>query len=302
MKPITVIVAGLLACLACNAQTHFTKEKMRSDLELYGAEENRLLAERIKTAQPLERKQIVDVIVEMAKEDAGRVTVPFRGNDGNNNEAIRAFEMVLRVGYILSEAGQEDAILEAFGETYMRIEPDTRGALALSLAKCKDPQALQLIDESAREAMEKLLSFNLDLVTLTDSQRFEVNTYVSCLLISVEAMATSVNPSGETRARAILDELAKRSVGRPRLGGAVHKIEDEIERKLGRQIGTVEIPDPPGEDGAVPHPGKLKSKIGDSESTRKSAQTNWRLVFYSLLGISILSVGALILRSRSFHR
>ena len=128
-----------------------SNEELRSELERYSGEGSNSIVERIKTAQPLERKQIVDAIVEMAKEDAGRVTVPFRGNDGNDNATTRARDTILRVGYILSEAGQEDAILEAFGETYMRIEPDTRGALALSLAKCKDPRALQLIDESARE-------------------------------------------------------------------------------------------------------------------------------------------------------
>lgn len=292
MKSLNIIFLSLLGFLACYAQAPMTKEEIRSELDRYSAEDNQSLVARIKTAQPSERKQIVDAIVEIAKEEAERVTLPFRGGGVDDPEAVRSRGTLLNAGHVLGQAAEENAILEAFGESYRKIEPETRAGLARTLASCKDLRALNLVDESARDAVEKLLSF--DMINLSENEKSIAELYAGSLILSLEAMATSVNPAGEGKAHAILVELEKRSVGRPLMDKLIFAIKAEFKANSVLQINADEPSDSLDGRAAATQEDQAIPKIDENRSTTWGfIPTVWRVSSMPKVAVVVMIVAVL---------
>lgn len=276
MKPLIVLFISMLSSLACVAQGPLSKEEIRSELDRYSFQDNRSLLTRIQAAPPLERKQIVDAIVEIAKEEVRGVTLPFLRGGDYNAEMMRSRGTVLNAGYILSEAGEEDAVLEAFSETIRMIEPETRAALAFSLGRCHDPRIVNLIEESAREAVEKLLSF--DLSSLNEDQMKVADLYAGSLITSLDGMLMSGNPAGKEKAEAILADFERRSAGRPLMDKIIFSIKDELRIKLSPERNVGETPDSLNGSSAAWQQDQATPKEDESRSAAsESVPTVWRV-------------------------
>lgn len=288
MKSLAIICLGLLGFMVCNAQAPLTKEEIRVELETYSAEDNHSLVARITTAQALERKQIVDAVVDIAQEEAERVTLPFQGGGVDDPGTVRSRGILLNAGHVLGQAAEEEAILEAFGKSYRRIEPETRAGIARTLALCKDIRALNLIDDSARDAVEKLLG--LDLINLSEDQKVEAELYAASLILSLEAMATSVNPAGEGKARAILADLERRSVGRP----LIDKLVFAIKAESALQISADEPSDSLDWSSTTESPAAAAPEASTSQATEEPKPSRWPLV---LAGVAVLGVLILLIRA-----
>ncbi len=248
----------------------------------------------IRAEPPLERKKILDAVVQIAKAAAEGATLPSKGYGEVDPDGIQSRTAVGNASYVLGELGDEKAILEAFAGTFARIDVSVRTGVAYALAKCRNPIALELIEESAREQSEKMLA--VDLSSLPKEEWSMVNNPAGDLVQFLEAMTMSANPAGEGKAREILDDLERRSVGHPLMDQVFSAIKDELEKKLARELNAAVKPstsDPSAGNLVEREPRPLKGEDADAMGPMLKSP----YFVYLLFGIAIFSVALFLVKA-----
>lgn len=289
----------MLSIPLCAAQIRLSKEEIRSQLENFDGYELAPFIQQIRNAFSSEQERILDIVIQIAREEALGATRPFMKEGSIDPDGRQSRRAVENVSHILGELGNEKAILDAFAATFPSIEPSTRTGVAFTLAKCKDPIALGLIEQSAREQAKFILSF--DLSSLTENEQSLIEESAIHLSHFLEAMIMSNNASGEIKAHEILIEFETKARRHPLTNQVALLIRNNLEKELGRKLESGISADTA--ETINENSQKRESSRGRGANRSGMPVNSWCHIVYPILAFIILGLGIAILRSRvnKFH-